>query len=203
LPLAFGTVGGMPAENPGPVSDARELITTSSTVVYSNRWITVREDQTLRPDGSAGMYGVVHKADFVLIVPFADGGFHLVEQYRYAVRRRYWEFPQGASEDSPGTDPVVLARAELAEETGLSAATLTRLGWLFPSYGFCDHGFHIMVATGLTPGPARPEPDEVGMRSAWFSEAAVWQLIADGKITDAHTVAALGLFQHHRAAYGW
>jgi 8-oxo-dGTP pyrophosphatase MutT (NUDIX family) len=200
VPTASASVCGMPAEDARPVS---ELVTTSSTVVYSNRWMTVREDQTLRPDGSAGVYGVVNKADFVLIVPFADGGFYLVEQYRYPVRQRYWEFPQGASEESPGIDPALLARAELAEETGLTAATLTRLGWLFPSYGFCDHGFHIMVATGLTPGMARPEPDEVGLRSQWFSEAATWQLIADGKITDAHTVAALGLFQHRRGAHGW
>jgi 8-oxo-dGTP pyrophosphatase MutT (NUDIX family) len=198
VPIA--SVSRMPAEDTRPAS---ELVTTSSTVVYSNRWMTVREDQTLRPDGSAGVYGVVHKADFVLVVPFARGGFHLVEQHRYAVGGRYWEFPQGASEDSPGMDPLLLGRAELAEETGLAAATFTPIGWLFPSYGFCDHGFHIMVATGLTPGEARPEPDEVGMRSEWFSEAAVWQLIADGKITDAHTVAALGLFQHHRAAHGW
>ncbi len=194
------SVCGMRAEDRDPDS---KLVTTSSTVVYSNRWITVREDQTLRPDGSAGVYGVVHKADFALIVPFADGGFYLVEQYRYPVSHRYWEFPQGASEDSPGTDPILLARAELAEETGLTAANLTPLGWLYPSYGFCDHGFHIMVATGLTPGEVRPEPDEVGMRSQWFPEAAVWQLIAEGKITDAHTVAALGLFQQHRSAYGW
>jgi ADP-ribose pyrophosphatase len=181
----------------------QELVTAASTVVYSNRWMTVREDQTIRPDGSAGVYGVVHKADFVLVMPYADGGFHLVEQYRYAVRHRYWEFPQGAAEADPDADPVMLARAELAEETGLTAATLTEIGWLFPSYGFCDHGFRILVATGLTAGQPRPEPDEIGLRSQWFAEAAVWQLIADGKITDAHTVAALGLFQHHRADRGW
>jgi 8-oxo-dGTP pyrophosphatase MutT (NUDIX family) len=191
------------ADHAGQAAGVPELATASSTVVYSNRWMTVREDQTLRPDGSSGVYGVVHKADFVLIVPYADGGFHLVEQYRYAVKARYWEFPQGSWEDAPDADPVLLARGELAEETGLTAATLTPIGWLFPSYGFCDHGFHIMVATGLTAGQATPGPDEVGMRSQWFAEDDVWQLIADGRITDAHTVAALALFQRHRAACGW
>jgi 8-oxo-dGTP pyrophosphatase MutT (NUDIX family) len=189
----------MPAEHAG----GPELVTASSAVVYSNRWMTVREDRTLRPDGSPGVYGVVHKADFALIMPYADGGFHLVEQYRYPVRGRYWEFPQGAAEDSPAADPVALARAELAEETGLTAATLTPIGWLFPSYGFCDHGFHIMVATGLTAGRPSPEPDEVGMRSRWFAEADVWQLVAEGRIADAHTVAALGLFGRHRTRHGW
>ncbi len=193
----------MPAEHADQAAAEIELVATRSTVVYANRWMTVTEDQTVRPDGSAGVYGVVHKPDFVLVVPYENAGFHLVEQYRYVVKRRYWEFPQGSWEEHPGADPVRLARGELAEETGLTAAMLTPIGWLYPSYGYCDHGFPIMVATGLTPGPARPEPDEVGMRSRWFSEADVWRLIADGQVTDAHTVAALGLFQHHRATYGW
>jgi 8-oxo-dGTP pyrophosphatase MutT (NUDIX family) len=193
----------MPAEPSNSTDRLPELTTASSRVVYSNRWITVREDQTLRPDGSAGIYGVVHKADFVLIVPYADAGFYLVEQYRYPVRGRYWEFPQGSWEESPDADPDRLARAELAEETGLTARTLTPIGWLYPSYGFCDHGFHVMVATGLTPGQPRPGPDEIGLRSQWFGAEEVWQLIADGQITDAHTVAALGLFQRHQANYGW
>jgi 8-oxo-dGTP pyrophosphatase MutT (NUDIX family) len=184
-------------------SERAELAAISSTVVYSNRWITVREDQTLRPDGTRGIYGVVHKADFVLVVPYEDGGFYLVEQYRYTVKRRYWEFPQGSQEDSPDIDPVTLARSELAEETGLAAASLTKIGWLFPSYGFCDHGFHVMVATGLTQGQPDPGPDEIGLRTRWFSEADVWRLVAEGQVTDAHTVAALGLFQQNRVAHGW
>ncbi|MFF3500665.1 hypothetical protein [Streptomyces sp. NPDC003247] len=36
------------------------------------------------------------KPDFVLVVPRERDGFHLVEQYRYPVGGRFWEFPQGA-----------------------------------------------------------------------------------------------------------
>ncbi len=53
--------------------------------MYANRWMAVREDQILRHDGTYGIYGVVQKPDFALIIPYADGGFHLVEQYRYPV----------------------------------------------------------------------------------------------------------------------
>ena len=39
------------------ISDAslpeHELTATSSTVVYQNRWMTVREDKTVRHDGAA------------------------------------------------------------------------------------------------------------------------------------------------------
>ena len=101
---------------------AANLVATSSKVVYRNRWMTVREDETLRFDGRRGIFGVVAKPDFALIVPYSNnGGFYLVEQYRYPVRGRYWEFPQGSWDGQPDADPVALAAGELQEETGLRA----------------------------------------------------------------------------------
>ncbi|MFE1049323.1 hypothetical protein ACFW5S_26680 [Streptomyces olivaceus] len=75
----------------GPVG-APELL--ESRLAYRNPWMTVREAGLRRPDGSDGLYGVVDKPDFVLIVPRERDGFHLVEQYRYPVGSRFWEFPQ-------------------------------------------------------------------------------------------------------------
>ena len=68
----------------------------SSRVVYRNPWMTVREDTVRRPDGSPGICGVVEKPDFAVVLPRWSGGFWLVEQYRYPVRRRAWEVPQGS-----------------------------------------------------------------------------------------------------------
>ena len=44
-----------------------EIQTLSSSVVYQNRWMTVREDKIIRADGSSGIYGVVEKQDFAVI----------------------------------------------------------------------------------------------------------------------------------------
>ncbi|WP_329251678.1 NUDIX domain-containing protein [Streptomyces sp. NBC_01478] len=175
-----------------------EITATSSTVVYRNRWMTVREDTTLRPDGTTGLYGVVHKPDFAVVLPYAAGGFHLVEQYRYPVKGRYWEFPQGSWEDRPDIDPLELARAELAEETGLTAAVTTRIGHLFAAYGYSDQGFHVVLATGLTQGEPDPEPEEAGLRSRWFPTEEVWRLVAEGRFKDAPSLAALALFARHQ-----
>lgn len=177
-----------------------ELVATSSKVVYSNRWLTVREDRTLRHDGAEGLYGVVEKPDFALVVPYADGGFHLVEQYRYPVGGRYWEFPQGSWEGRPDADPLALARGELAEETGLTAGTMTRLGHLYEAYGYSNQGLHVLLATELTPGEQHLDEEEAGLISRWFSEAELWQLIAEGRFKDAASLAALALFQHHRTS---
>jgi hypothetical protein len=59
----------------------------------------LREDVIQRPDGSQGIYSYVEKPDFALIIPVERDGFHLVEQYRYPVSHRSWEFPQGTLPD--------------------------------------------------------------------------------------------------------
>ena len=56
------------------------------------------------------------------VVPAERGGFHLVQEYRYLLGRRSWAFPQGGFPGRADGDPEVLARLELAEETGLRAA---------------------------------------------------------------------------------
>jgi 8-oxo-dGTP pyrophosphatase MutT (NUDIX family) len=99
----------------------------SSRIVYANQWMQLREDVIERPDGSQGIYTYVEKPDFALIIPVEHDGFHLVEQYRYPVSHRSWEFPQGTLTDRQDADPEELARRELAEETGLRAGRLTRL----------------------------------------------------------------------------
>lgn len=179
-----------------------EMAAVGTSVRYRNRWMTVREDVTVRADGVTGVYGVVEKADFALIVPYERGGFHLVEQYRYPVGGRYWEFPQGSWPDSPDADPMALARGELLEETGLSASTIRPFGYLYEAYGFCDQGFHMYLATGLTAGPPDLDEEEAGLICRWFSEKDVWRLVADGRIRDAPSVAALGILSRLKESAG-
>ena len=116
-----------------------------SRVVYRNPWMVVREDEVRRPDGSLGVYGVVEKPDSALVLPRWQNGFWLVEQFRYPVGRRAWEFPQGSWGCGAGGDQMTLARQELAEETGLSASSITHLGHLFEAYGFSTQGFDIYL----------------------------------------------------------
>ncbi|HVX29991.1 MAG TPA: NUDIX hydrolase [Nitrolancea sp.] len=113
--------------------------TLGTRVVYENRWMRVREGAIRRRDGSEGIYGVVEKPDFAVIVPLEDDGrIHLVEQCRYPVQARCWELPQGAWEEKPGADPADVARGELREETGLVAVGMVHAGHLFAAYGYSN-----------------------------------------------------------------
>lgn len=57
-----------------PIDGQSEIRALTTRVVYANRWMTVREDGVRRADGSEGIYGVVEKPDFAVIIPLADDG---------------------------------------------------------------------------------------------------------------------------------
>ena len=165
----------------------------ASRVVHENAWMSVREDQVRLPDGTPGVYGVVDKPDFALVIPRDADGFWMVEQYRYPVERRAWEFPQGSWGPGQSGSAADLARAELREETGLSAASLTHLGHLFTAYGFCSQGFDVYLAEDLTPGSPEREHWEQDMTHRLVSTQEFRALVASGGIADSATLAACSL----------
>src|SRR3990167_1581823 len=157
----------------------------SSKIVYKNKWMSVREDKVVFPNGEKGIYSVVDKASFALIIPMFENGFQLVNQYRYSVSARYWEFPQGAYEEQPNIDPLVLAQEELREETGLTANILQKIGFFYEAYGYSTQGFHIFLATDLNAGEAKREESEQGMVTKKVSFTQFEQMVLDGSIVDA------------------
>src|SRR3954451_19295992 len=167
--------------------------------VYRSPWMSVREDDVEFPSGVRGTYSVVDKPDFVLVLPFADDGFWLVQQYRYPGGSREWEFPQGGWPSGRSGSAAELAVAELREETGFTAASWTHLGRLFASYGFCSQSYDVLLATDLSAGAAQREETEADMVQDWRSVAEVRAMIGRGEFADAHSVAALTLFDAYRA----
>jgi 8-oxo-dGTP pyrophosphatase MutT (NUDIX family) len=170
-------------------------VTLSSRIAYENRWTRVREDLIRRADGSDGLYGVVERSDFVVVVPWQDGRLTLVEQYRYPVGVRLWEFPMGMWEHAPGTDPAVLAAAELREETGLIAGQMTHAGEMFQGPGYCNQRGHIFLATDLSQGEIDREASEQDMITRTFALADSEAMIRDGTVREAMTISAFGLLR--------
>ena len=163
--------------------------------------MTVTEDAVQRADGSTGDYAVVRAPDFALVIPFDGERFHLVEQYRHPVRGRFWEFPQGFAGDGTHS-PEQMAAAELAEEVGLAAGALVPLGFAHSAYGRCSNGFHAFLATELTAAQARPDAEEVGLRTESFTREELWGLVERGLLTDAASLAAWSLLQRFLETHG-
>jgi 8-oxo-dGTP pyrophosphatase MutT (NUDIX family) len=169
----------------------------ASRQVYANQWMTVREDDIRRPDGSAGIYGVIDKPDYALVIAVRDDEVHLVEQFRYPLGMRRWEFPQGTAPNRADSAPADLAARELREETGLRADRLTQIGLLDVAPGMSSQRGRVFLATGLTDGHPEREVEEQDMRSAWFTRSTVEEMITNGHITDAQSIAAYGLLLLH------
>ena len=167
--------------------------TLGSRTVYTNPWLEVREDDIRRADGSTGIYGVVSRPDFAMIVPQERDRLLLVEQFRYPLGQRCWEFPAGTLPDRAAADPIELAHRELREETGLRAANLTYLGLLDTAPGTVNQRGRVYLATDLTHGEPEREPEEQDMRMSWFPRETFEQMIRTGAITDSQTLAAYSL----------
>ncbi len=172
------------------------ITTVSSRIAYQNRWTRVREDVIRHADGSEGLYGVVERSDFVVVLPLHDGGeVTLVEQFRYPVRRRLLELPMGMWEDRPGVDPAELAVGELAEETGLIAGAMHHAGEMFQGAGYSTQRGHVFLATELTSGPTRREASEQDMVTRRVSVREFEAMIGDGRIVDAMSIASFALLR--------
>ncbi|HDF7063327.1 TPA: NUDIX hydrolase [Enterobacter hormaechei] len=152
----------------------KEIKTLESRQIYRNRWMSLKEDRILRANGSEGLYSVIEKDDFVVIIPVENDEIYLVEQYRYPLGQRTTELPQGSWECSRDAAPEDVARGELKEET----------------QGYSAQGYHIYLATELTFTGQQLEEEEYGLTVKKLKISAFAQLIRDGKITDATSVTA-------------
>ena len=179
---------GREAQTPDPA--VRRL---ASSIIYSDPWIRLRKDEIERHDGVRGTYAVIEREDFALVIPAENGGFHLVEEYRYPIERRTWSFPQGGFPHGQTGTPDELATLELAQETGLRAGQLTPLGTLSTAHGMTSQWAHFFLATNLVPGSPDREPEEQDMRQDWVGRDVFEEMVRSGRVTDNSTLAAYAL----------
>ena len=162
---------------------------TSSRVVYENRWMRVHEDRTELPDGSPGLYGWVEKPPAALIVPLEADAVWLIEQFRYPVGERFWEFPQGAWEDA-ARDAEALARGELAEETGLRAGAAGAPRPAVLRVRAEQPARRHLARDRARARRAALEHTEQGLVARRFARAEVERMMRANEIRDAASVAA-------------
>ena len=172
--------------------------TIDTREVYRNPWTRVREDVIERADGQRGIYGVIDKDPACIVIPLEqtpEGNFlWLVRQFRYTVKGTYFELPQGGWEQAE-VDPEEMARGELREETGLTAARMTLLGKLWIGYGVMNQLHHTYLAEGLTPGAPDRDPEEHDMTVHRVTVDEFESMLLDGRVMDNCTAAAWGLYR--------
>jgi 8-oxo-dGTP pyrophosphatase MutT (NUDIX family) len=164
--------------------------TINSTPIYSNPWISVREDKVINPTGGDGIYGVVSfKNKAIGIVPVDKEGYTwLVGQYRYALNEYSWEIPMGGG--SFDTELIDSAIRELKEETGIIAQKWTNIMRIHTSNSVTDEEGFVFLAEELTFGETEFEDTEkLHIKKIKLEEAI--QMVMEQKITDAISICGL------------
>lgn len=162
----------------------------SSRTVYENGWMRVLEDRVVNPGGGENQYGHVQfKNRAIAILPLDnDGNTWLVGQDRYTLNEYSWELPMGGAPLDEA--PLDAAKRELREETGLSANRWSEVMRLHTSNSITDELGIVYVAEELTEGnTAFEETEDLQIRKLPLGDAV--QLVYDGEITDAISVAAI------------
>jgi len=169
--------------------------------VYANPWITVWHDEVDRPDGSDGIYGVVHFENVAVGVVVLDDEDRvlLVGQHRYTLDAYSWEIPEGGV--PPDETPLDGARRELREETGVEADAWRQLCRLHLSNSVSDETGVLFAARARQHGSPMPEATE-DLTVRWVPFAAALAMIRMGEITDAMSIAGLQAVAIERAAEG-
>ena len=164
----------------------------SARTVYSNRWITVREYQTVAPTGADALYGLVHMHNLALgVLPIdAEGNTVLIGQQRFPFGRYSWELPEGGG--SPLVTPLEGAQRELGEEAGLKAGHwLQLLGDMHMSNSVTDERAYAFIAWDLSPDHsfAKDSSEELSVRRVPFAEAL--KMAVSGEIADGFSLVML------------
>jgi ADP-ribose pyrophosphatase len=154
--------------------EARTVFAGSMLALTVERWDGAEREIVERADSSA----VVAVDD--------DDGVLLVRQLREAARRPLLELPAGTVEE--GETPLACAQRELAEETGLAAASWRPGPVVFASPGYSRERIHFFSASDLAPaGSAAGAGEPVELERLPVEE--IGDMLEE--IEDAKTLAGL------------
>jgi ADP-ribose pyrophosphatase len=180
------TDGG--AAEPG----SHDFETVAAETVYSGAILALRLDQVRMPGGRVVEREVIEHHGAVAVAAIDDdGNVVLINQYRHPISRRLLELPAGLL-DVPGEDPLLAARRELAEETGLAAREWAVLVDVALSPGFTDEALRVYLARGLYETD-RPEPEfeEADLEVVRMPVDAAVRAALSGEIVNATAVAGV------------
>ncbi len=155
---------------------------TGQAVVHANPWFSVIRHAVQLPDGQAiDYFGVHHERPAVGILARQEGRILLIQQYRMLTGQCVWGLPSGGVD--AGENTLQAAQRELLEETGYAARDWQPLIAFHPTYGCSDQRFEIFQAQDVQRLSEHFDTHEV-LQVRWFSIEEIFQLIAEGCMTD-------------------
>lgn len=156
--------------------------------VYQGRRISVVKKTLELADGRTVTRETIEHPGAVIIIPVTNNGdIILLDQFRFSIEQRIYEFPAGTREPNESTKETALR--ELAEETKYSAKNIKSLGQIIPTPGFCNEIQEVFIASDLFDCDKDFDEGE-DIKICYFSPSGIKKMIQDGQIQDAKTIAS-------------
>lgn len=133
--------------------------------------------------------------DGAVVVVRREGRVLFVHHDRPVVGRVLLELPRGQA-DATDAGPLATARRELAEETGYGVETAVDLGRVWPDSGLSGDGVHVVLVEAASDPPATGPAPELEVIE-WLDDLEISKAVADGRLRDAISLAALTLVAAH------
>jgi ADP-ribose pyrophosphatase len=160
-------------------------IVNNSKTVYQNKWLWLREDDVIRPDGNKGTFSVVGIKPGISILPIdAEQNVYLTKEFHYAIEQETIEVVSGGIESDEPIEQA--AKRELVEELGISANKLIPVGKINQFTSIVVSPNYQFIAQDLSFTSTNPEGTEkIAMVKIPFTTAYNWVL--ESQISDAIT----------------
>ena len=161
----------------------------SSEEIFSGEVVHLVRDTVKLPNGKLATREIVRHPGAVCIVPLTeDEEVYVERQFRYAFNQVLLEIPAGKLER--GEDPLLAAKRELSEETGISAERWESLGEFWGSVAIFDERIHTFLARGLSFASAHMDEDEF-LNVERMPLKALRDMVLRGEIRDGKTQSAI------------
>ena len=160
----------------------------STKNIFAGKVVTLNHDQVELPSGEHSFREWIDHAGGACVLAQVDDKIYFVKQYRYPYQEVLLELPAGKL--NKGEDPLLCAKRELEEETGLIADNLQLLHCIYPTPGYSNEKIYVYIANQITQGNAHLDSDEF-LNVEAIDVQKVKQMVQNGEIRDAKTLIAL------------
>ncbi len=158
----------------------------SSKTVYKNPWLEVKEEDVVSPSGERKTFGTVDNGQGVQIVAInSQNEVYLIREYYYVLAEYGIHTPAGGVEK--GETPLMAAKKELEEETGIKAKKWISLGLVHPLTMIIKSPQHLYLALDLEEGIKTEKEIEV----VKIPLEKAYQMVLDGEIIFAPSCVAI------------
>ena len=153
--------------------------------------MSVHKDKVQLPDGAVidDFYTVTIPDAAMVCALTPDGQVLLKSEFRYSIGSDVIECPAGMFEEDE-TDPLVVAKRELLEETGYTADSWLYLGPTLESTSKLTNRMHLFVATGARKVSAQHLDENEHLELLTVPLSAAVDMVMDGRI-NANSTAHL------------